>query len=127
MDAPSQLEAILSTNDDNHYSTSELNYLCGVIEKMNKSQQVQILRILHNYKEVVLNENKYGVHVNLSHLSNEVLDHLSQHIKYVNVQETNLQDAEKEKQMYKNAFFLDTSNSKVLEEHHKQEKEQNIN
>lgn len=108
---PAQLEAILSTNEDNRYNVSELNYLCGVIEKMNKSQQVQILRILHNYKEVTLNENKYGVHVNLTHLSDQVLDHLSQHIQYVNTQETNLQDAENEKQMYKSHFFNDANAS----------------
>ena len=58
------MEAIVSTNDINNYSVSELNYLRESIEHMNKFNQIEILRILNRRKEVILNENKYGILVN---------------------------------------------------------------
>ena len=63
------MEAIVSTNDINNYSVSELNYLRESIENMNKFNQVEVLRILNKHKDgVTLNENKYGIHINLSDL-----------------------------------------------------------
>ena len=59
------MEAIVSTNEINNYSVSELNYLRDYIENMNKFNQVEILRIMKNHKDVALNENKYGIHINL--------------------------------------------------------------
>lgn len=99
------MEAIVSTNEINNYSVSELNYLRESIENMNKFNQVEVLRIFHKHKEVMLNENKYGTHINLSDLRNEVLNDLSVYIKYVNAQETNLNEAEQQKQDYKNTYF----------------------
>jgi len=99
------MEAIVSTNDINNYSISELNYLRESIENMNKFNQVGALRILHKYKDVILNENKYGTHVNLSELKKEVLDELSIFVKYVNAQESNLNIIEQQKDDYRNTFF----------------------
>jgi hypothetical protein len=99
------MEAILSTNEINNYSVSELNYLRESIENMNKFNQVGVLRIMNKFKDITLNENKYGVHINLSELKKEVLDELSLFVKYVNTQETNLNSIERQKEDYKNAFF----------------------
>jgi hypothetical protein len=99
------MEAIVSTNEMNNYSVSELNYLRESIQNMNKFNQVEILRILHKYKDVILNENKNGIHINMSELRKEILDELSVYIKYVNTQESNLNVVEKEKQDYRNAYF----------------------
>lgn len=99
------MEATVYTNDVNSYSVSELNYLRESIENMNKFNQVEILRILNKNKDITLNENKYGVHINLSDLKTEVLDELSTFLKYVNIQENNLNDIEKQKETYRNTYF----------------------
>jgi Ni,Fe-hydrogenase III component G len=99
------MEAIVSTNDINNYSISELNYLRDYIQNMNKFNQVEILRILNNHKDVILTENKYGVHTILSDLKKEVLDKMFEYIKYVSTQESNLNIIEQQKEQYKNTYF----------------------
>jgi len=95
----------MSTNDVNNFSVSELNYIRDSIENMNKFNQIEVLRILNNNKEVTINENKYGIHINLSDLKKELLDDLNDYIKYVNTQEVALHQVEKEKEDYKNTYF----------------------
>ena len=75
------------------------------IENMSKFNQIEILRILTNHKEVIINENKYGIHINLSDLKKDLLDELNVYIKYVNTQEVALHQVEKEKETYKNTYF----------------------
>lgn len=99
------MEAIVSTNEINNYSISELNYLRESIENMNKFNQVEVLRIFYKYKDVMLNENKYGIHINLSELKKEVLDELSIYVKYVNTQESTLTAIEQKKEDYRNTYF----------------------
>jgi len=100
------MEAIVSTNDKNNYSVSELNYVREAIENMNKFNQVEILRIFNKHKDVILNENKYGIHINLSELNKNVLDELTLYIKYVNTQENNLNSVEQKKEDYKKTYFI---------------------
>ena len=95
----------MSTNDVNNFSVSELNYIRDAIENMNKFNQIEVLRILNNHKDVTINENKYGIHINLSDLKKELLDELNVYIKYVNTQEVALHQVEKEKETYKNTYF----------------------
>lgn len=99
------MEAIISTNEINDFSVSELNYLRETIENMSKFNQIEVLRILNKYKHVTLNENKNGIHVNLSELKKDVLDDLFVYIKYTNTQERNLSVAEKQKEEFKNTYF----------------------
>ena len=99
------MEISVSTNNINNYSVSELNYIRESIENMNKFNQIEVLRILNNNKDVTLNENKYGVHINISELKKEILDELLGYINYVNTQEKTLHTIEKEKETYKNIFF----------------------
>ena len=72
---------------------------------MNKFNQIEVLRILNNHKDVTINENKYGIHINLSDLKKDLLDELNVYIKYVNTQEVALHQVEKEKETYKNTYF----------------------
>ena len=88
----------MSTNEINNFSVSELNYIRDSIENMNKFNQIEVLRILNNNKDVTINENKYGIHINLSDLKREILDELNVYIKYVNTQEVTLHQIEKEKE-----------------------------
>ena len=99
------MEITMSTNDVNNFSVSELNYIRDHIESMNKFNQIEVLRILNNYKDVTINENKYGIHINLSDLKKNLLDELNAYIKYVNTQEVALHQVEKEKEDYKNTYF----------------------
>lgn len=110
------MEAVFSTNEVNNYSVSELNYIRDSIENMNKFNQVEVLRILNKNKNVTLNENKYGIHINLSDLKKEILDELNVYIKYVNAQEKTLNAIEQQKEDYKNTYFSKDikDNNKIL-------------
>jgi hypothetical protein len=98
-------EVTVSTIENNDFSVSELNYIRDTIENMNKFNQVEILRILNNNKDVTLNENKYGVHINLSELKKDIIDELVMYIKYVTTQEINLHKIEQQKEDFKNIYF----------------------
>ena len=82
----------------------EMNYIKDKIENMNKFNQIEILRIFNKFR-VTLNENKYGVHINLSDLPKELNDELNNYINYVNEQELTLSNIEKQKETFKSAFF----------------------
>ena len=53
-----------SETADNEVNLAELNSIREAIENMSKFNQIEILRILTNHKEVIINENKYGIHIN---------------------------------------------------------------
>jgi len=99
------MEAVISTNNINNYSISELNYIRETIERMNKFNQIEILRILKKHESVTLNENKYGIHINLSELDKEIVDELNLFIKYVTTQEQTLSSIEQQKEDYRNTYF----------------------
>jgi len=99
------MEAIFSTNDVNNYSVSELNYIRETIENMNKFNQIEVLRIFNKHTDVILNENKYGIHINLSELRKDIIDELYVYIKYVNTQELTLNTIEQQKEDYRNTYF----------------------
>ena len=86
------------------------------IENMNKYHQIEILKILSS-NSCKLNENKSGVYVNLSFLSNETLEAITTYIEYTNEQEDSLNTMEYQKEEFKNAFFNekgDKDNATVL-------------
>jgi len=95
----------MSTNDLNNFSVSELNYIRDSIENMNKFNQIEVLRILNKHNDVTINENKYGIHINLSELKKEILDELNVYINYVKTQEITLSSVEQKKEDYKNTYF----------------------
>jgi aspartyl aminopeptidase len=72
---------------------------------MPKFNQVEVLRILSKDETVTLNENKYGTFINLTELPLEIIDNLKTYIKYVNTQELNLNELEKQKEEFKNIYF----------------------
>ena len=89
------------------------NYIREQIEQMPKFNQVEILRILTKYDEVIINENKYGIHINLREINNTILDEIKCYIDYMNAQEIDLNTIEKEKEKYKNTFFLKDNKDKT--------------
>jgi len=106
------MEISVSTNEINSFSVSELDYIREIIEGMNKFNQIEVLRILSKHQDITLNENKYGVHINLSEIKTEVVEELNNFIKYVNAQETNLHDIEKQKENFKNIYFTKDNKDK---------------
>ena len=86
------------------YNGHEINNMRNIIENMNKFNQIEVLRILKN-GNVTLNENNYGVFVNLSNLNNDNLTKLLNYINYVEAQEHNLNNVEKQKEDYINTYF----------------------
>jgi len=89
----------------NDIPNDELNLIREVIEKMNKFNQIEVLRILQKCKDVTLWENKYGVHINLSEVKNEIIEEMKLYINYVNAQEMTLFQLEEEKEKFKNIYF----------------------
>jgi NTP pyrophosphatase (non-canonical NTP hydrolase) len=110
------METAIYVDETNICSVSELNYIRDSIENMNKFNQVEVLRILSKNNNVTLNENKYGIHVNLSEVKKEIIDELNVYIKYVNAQEITLNAIEQKKEDYKNTYFSKDikDNSKIL-------------
>ena len=93
-------------DNDMEAELAQLNKIRETIENMSKFNQIEVLRILSGHKDVIINENKYGIHINLSELSNEIFNELMVYINYVNTQEIELNNIEKQKQDYKNNYFL---------------------
>jgi hypothetical protein len=91
--------------EEEMHDYNNINNIREQIENMNKFHQIEVLRILTKNKDVIINENKYGIHINLSELEDNILHELTTYIKYVNSQESFLSSAEKEKESYKNKFF----------------------
>lgn len=86
-------------------SIADLNIVREKIESMPKFNQIEVLRILSRRKNVTLNENKYGIHINLSEIPNNIITELTEYIKYVKTQEKTLKHDEMTKENLKNDFF----------------------
>jgi len=83
----------------------ELTHIREIIETMTKFNQIEVLKILCKTKDITINENKYGIHVNLSELTKETIDELKTYINYVNTQEIQLHHIEKQKESFINTYF----------------------
>ena len=77
------------------------------IENMSKIHHIEILKILKRNSTVKLNENKSGVYINLSFLSEQTLVELYNYINYIHDQENSLNQLETQKNDFKNTFFLE--------------------
>ena len=73
---------------------SSLQSLKETIEELPKFNQVEILRILTKDPEVRLNENKNGIFVNLSLVSEASVSELRRYVEYVNKQTKTLNEIE---------------------------------
>lgn len=88
------------------FDFNKINGIRETIENMSKFNQIEVLRLLTKHKDVIINENKYGIHINLSELSDEIIDELIVYIGYVNTQEIELNNIEKQQESYKNIYFV---------------------
>jgi len=86
-------------------STQQLEDLKAQIEKMPKTHQLEILKIMKSSPDVKLNENKSGVYINLSFLPKDVLPKIQDYLVYVKDQENALRIIETQKQDYVKTYF----------------------
>ena len=92
--------------EEEAFDINKINSMRDAIENMSKFNQIEVLRILTRHKSVHINENKYGIHINLSELKSVILNELYVYINYVNKQEIELYNTEKQKETYKNTYFI---------------------
>lgn len=85
--------------------TNQLTYIKDAIEKMSKTHQIEVLRILKTHSNIKLNENKSGIFVNLSFLSDDALGDISKYVNYIREQEHTLETIEIQKTSFKNSYF----------------------
>jgi len=93
-------------------SDDKLNALCKKIESMPQCNQIEILKIISKHKDIILNENKNGIHINLSEVKEEVIHKLVEYINYINTQEMNLNEIEVQKEQFKNIYFTKDNKDK---------------
>ena len=74
------------------------------IEKMTKSEHIQILNIIKQDEKVKITENNNGCFVNLNELSNETIESLDKFLKYSQTKEKELKSIEKETCKMENLF-----------------------
>ncbi len=75
------------------------------IENMDKIQQLEILKIIHQCEPATINENKSGVYMNLSTMKPSTLEKIQKFNEYVQTQEQTLNVAEKQKDEFKHSYF----------------------
>ena len=76
----------------------------SIIEKMDKVNQLYILKILYE-NNCDYTENSNGVFINLIFVKMEVLKKINNYIKYISLQETNLNKFENIKNKIKNEYI----------------------
>ena len=84
---------------DKYYSF--LEKVRDEIEKMDKIHHVRILKILKEYKNIKLNENKSGIFINLSFLPNEAIETIVKYIEYIKEQEKYILTVENQQESFK--------------------------
>lgn len=110
------LENDIDDDEEESFNVQELNSIREKIESMPKFNQIEVLRILSGYKNITLNENKYGVLINMTDLKKEVIEKLKEYISYVNTQEINLNEFESRIQEYKNIYFVKDNKDKDVKD-----------
>jgi len=90
----------------NLQNLEQLESMKNSIESMSKFHQIEILKILSKHL-CKINENKSGVYINLSFLSEETIEEMKGYIDYVKNQEESLKTVEYQKEEFKNTFFYE--------------------
>ena len=83
------------------------------IEQLTPTHQVEILRILKE-AGVKLNPSKFGIYVNLTPLSNEIVDKISKKVDFIMDRERTLNDFEKKTAECKTTLGLEKQDKEKL-------------
>ena len=82
----------------------DLKVLKESVEDLDKYYQITIGKILRD-NDVILNENKNGIFVNLTEISPEIIKKIEEYLNYVMEQEKHLDTVEVKKQQFKDNYF----------------------
>lgn len=90
------------SNSDEKFikQVQRLQNLKNTIEGLNQTYHKQLFNIFHK-NNINYSENRNGVFINISNLSEEVTKELEKHIEYIKKQEKRLLDIENKKKKYK--------------------------
>jgi len=102
MELQNKVEPPLEQSKD--VNIDALKYLRDKIETLTIFHQTEILRILQINK-VTFSENKNGVFVNLTYVSENVIKKINDYIMYVDKQESQLNEVEEKKIVLSNQYF----------------------
>jgi len=116
-----ETEKVVYANNTNTCAPQELQLLCTNIENLSKINQVEILRIFNKHSNMVINENKYGVHINMTDVPDNIISEVQSFLKYVRQQETDLDFIDSQQNTHDNYMLqehkeispLISSNSRV--------------
>jgi len=90
----------------NNMDVDKLKFIRDNIEKLDKNNHIDILRLLVK-NDVFINENKNGVFINLTDLSNDIINDMEKYINYVSEQKIDLDYIENQKDVLENKYFKD--------------------
>jgi len=74
------------------------------IEKLNKRQHIEIVKIIQKYS-INFTENRNGIFLNMKDLTKISIKELNNYLSYIDIQQKQLNSAEKIKKTYVNDFF----------------------
>ena len=74
------------------------------IEKMDKIHQLHVLKIFKKY-DIDFTENSNVIFVNMTILSEAIINEITSYISYVNLQQKQLNKVEQDKERYKKEFY----------------------
>lgn len=75
------------------------------IERMNKSQHIELARILIQEYKINYDENQNGIFINMSELSPSTIENIRKFLQYIELQEENITNVEREMNGLKDTFF----------------------
>lgn len=85
----------------------ELLKLKDNIDKLGKTNQIEILRILKKNNEI-FTENNNGTFVNLIHLNEKTITEMNNYLEYISLQSYHLKEVEKKKSDLLSEYFTNT-------------------
>ena len=92
----------------------DLKLLKKNIESFSHFHQVEILKIFKKNQDIILNENKNGIFINLSSVNENVINNLQNYVTYVKKQENQLNELEQQKDMLTNTYFKENKAADAL-------------
>lgn len=103
--------SVVYENNSNSYEPEQLQNLCTKLESLSKIKQVEVLRIFYEYNRDLINENKYGIHINITDVNDKTLNEVEQYMEYVEKQENELDKIET--QQNKNETYILNDNKEI--------------
>lgn len=75
----------------------QLESINAKIEKLNKKQHIEILRIITKDDKVNVSENKNGIFINMNEINDKIINKIVEYLNYIETKEKELLNIENEK------------------------------